>query len=393
MALDYQQYTTQPQFNSKQSSQVRRIKKFLGNEHKHSSKERQREKLKELYQQRRKARAGYEKPTYGDGSMSGSQVDQQIVSGVRSKYGNEIDASPARQQEIKGYYDSWNQELQAIKTNQAQQAQSQMDAATQAQQQISGDEKNANSALLSQMQSDAASRGATVDPSLFVKANQASANRAQMQNTQTTTMGALKNVNDNYYANQGLINRAQKQGSLDKERSYTSRLRSDAADYATGMRRELDQASFDRAITKKTLGLKESDQIFQQGMATAEFNQGSSSGSGGGGSSSDSGGLTPAQQRDARQKVKDAQKEYRKVRGMALSALTTKDDKGKPILSGGGAPAAEYINYLVTEKGIDPLVAQAAVLDALQQQGKSKRRDPQLAKKIHKAYGYKIHIG
>lgn len=380
--MDYSSYTLEPQFSSSQASRVSRIKKFLGNEHSHKSKERMRAKLSALYKQRRQARAGYAKPVYGSGSMSNQQVDQQVVSGVRSKFGNEIDASPARQEQIKKYYDDWNVELQGIKDQQAQAAQAQIDAANAAQQATSSNEQSANSSLLSQMQADAAKRGASVDPSLFLKANQASANRASLGNAQTATMGALKNVGTTYYDQQGLINRASKQGALDKERSYTSRLRSDAADYATQRRGELDQASFDRALAQKSFGLKADAQKFDQNLALAKL---SSTGAGSDGSSSSTG--------KGKGKFSPAQKTYRSLRAQTLAALKTTDpDTGKPILTGGGAAAAKFIDALIA-KGADPLMAQAAVLDALQQTGQSNRRDAQLAKQIYKAYGFKIHIG
>lgn len=383
--MDYSQYTVLPQFSGKQAAQVQRIKKFLGNNHSHNSKERMREKLAQLYHSRAKSRAGYDNPVYGSGSMSNKAIDQQVVSGVRSKFGNEIDASAARQAQIAKYYDDWNTQLQGIKDSQAQAAQAAIDATNNAQTNTSKNEQDANSQLLSQMQNDAASRGATVDPSLFIKANQASANRASLVNTQAATMGAVKNANSAYYAEQGLINAASRQGALDKERSYTSKLRSDASDYATALRKELDQASFDRAISYKTLGLKEKAQNWAMSPNNPSNQPSSSGGSGGSGGSSGS-GFTPTQ-------IRNSQQEYRKIRGQASAALTTIDpDTKKPILTGGGAAAQAYINALVA-KGTDPLMAEAAVLDALQQHHKSSRRDPGLAKKIHKAYGFKIHIG
>lgn len=388
--MDYSAYTVQPQFTTSQAQKVARIKKFLGNQHSQSSKERMRGKLTDLYKQRARARKGYAQPVYGPGSMSNAQIDQQVVAGVRTKYGNEIDASPARQAQIQKYYGDLNTELEGIRTQQAQAAQAQIDAANAAQATTSKNEQAGNSQLLSQMQTSAASRGATVDPSLFIKANQASANRASLANSQTQTTGALKNINDNYYAQQGLISRAQKQGALDKERSYTSKLRSDAADYAAGRRQELDQSSFDRYVASKTLGLKAADQKFQhsldlQQLAVSQQNADTASANAAEGDA--------GKPKFTSTQIRAGQSNYRKVRGKVLAALRTKNpDTGKMILTGGGAPAAKFIDALIAS-GTDPLIAQAAVLDALQQTGQSKRRDPRLAKQIYQNFGFKIHIG
>lgn len=351
--MDYSAYTLQPQFSSAQADQVRRIKKFLGNAHSHSSKERMREKLTGLYKQRARARSGYTAPAYGNGSMSNAQIDQQIVSGVRTKFGNEIDASGARQAQIGRYYDDWNTELAGIRAQQAQAAQAQIDAANTAQAATSKNEQAGNSQLLSQMQQDAASRGATVDPSLFIKANQASANRASLANAQTQTAGALKGINDAYYAQQGLINRASKQGALDKEQSYTSKLHSDAADYATQLRQQLDQASFDRHVAAKTLGLKAADQKFQQNLDLQNLaldqqkaaDGGSSGGSGGGSNSNE------------RSVDKTARNRYWKIKGDAEVGINSNSlKKGQ---------AAKWIDAYAAQKGADRLLVKAAVMRKL----------------------------
>lgn len=356
--MDYSQYTVQAQFSPSDAARVQRMKKFLANDHSHSSKERIRQKLSGLYKKRRKMRAGYDTPLHGAGSMSNQQIDQQIVAGVRTKFGNEIDASPARQAQIAKYYDDWQTELGNIKNQQHAQAQAQMDAATQMQAAVSQNEQAGNNQLLQQMQADAASRGATVDPSLFIKANQASANRADDTNIQKNQMAANQRTNDAYYGAQGFINRGQKQSALDKERSYTSKLRSDASDYATTLRQQLEQQSFDRGLAKATLGAKIEDQradnAREQQRADAysygQYND-SSGGSGGSGGSS--------KPRFTRDDIQTNRAKYQKLRDAAVVAKNNGKLKG-----GKGGNALRYIQMLVLD-GYPEYLARAVVIDAL----------------------------
>lgn len=244
--MDYSEYTTAPRFSREQSGKIRRYKKFLSNGHGASSTQRVRSKLHDLYMSRRGQMADYATPVYGRGSMSRMEMDSQVVPQVRMKFGNEIDASASRRAQIGKYYDDWQVELSNLKQQQNAQMQASIDAMNNAQQTTAKNEQSANESLLAQMQKDAASRGATIDPSLFVKANQASASRGATKNMQAAQLAANKSAYDTYYSSQGLINRGRKKGALDKEQAYTTRLRSDAADYAAGLRKELDATSYER---------------------------------------------------------------------------------------------------------------------------------------------------
>lgn len=376
--MDYSTYTTRPQkFSSKESARLKKIKAALGRGA-GGAEGRLRKEMRGLYKTGAQRVAPYSKPTYGSGSLSPQQIDQQVVSGVRSKFGNEIDASGARQQQISQYYDDYNAELGNIRAQQAQAQQNMIDETVNAQKAVGSAEQSGNQGLLQAMQAEAASRGATVDPALFLKANQASAARANSTNTQAARMKQIKGAGDQWYAQQGLINRAQRQGALDKERSYTSRLRSDAADFAIGRRKELDSESFDRAIASKTLNFKiadarSADALQQQKLAIDQQNADSSS--------QRADWTTSPSNPDNQAKPPRVDSPYAKKK------YITKRDETKILLRRSKErPARDWIDSLVVD-GVPEDLARAMYLDA-----KYGGVDARTRAKIQKKYGYALRI-
>jgi hypothetical protein len=380
--VDYSQYTTRPQkFSSRESARLKKIKAALGRGA-GGAEGRLRKEMRGLYKTGAKRVAPYSKPQYGDGSYSPQQIDQQVVSGVRTKYGHDIDATGARQQQIGKYYDDWNAELGQMRNQAAQAQQSMIEETINAQKTVGAAEQSGNQNLLAQMQADAAKRGQQIDPSLFLKANQASAARATSTNTQAAKMGQIKQAGDQWYVTQGLVNRASKQGALDKERTYTSRLRSDAADYATGLRRELGQEGFDRAIASKTLNFKISDarsadDLQRQQMSISQQNADSNSQRADWATSPNN----PDNQAEP-PKSPYAKKDYVTKRDETRVLLRRhKENKDAKKLS-----ARDWIDSLVTD-GVPEDLARAMYLDA-----KYGGVDRQTRSKINKKYGYALRV-
>ena len=367
--MDYSVYTQEPQFSSSQARRAATLRRLV-RDRTGSKQARFQKKLNTLYRNRQKARSAYGKPAYGPGSLSRAAVDQQVVAGVRSKFGHEIDATGERQRHIQGYYDSWNKELGNLQSQQAANAQNVIANANANATSTQQNEQSANSDLLAKMQADAAKRGATVDPAMFLKANQASAARSTTNATQTNQMGAQQQAYNVWGGQQSLINRAQKQQTLDRERGYTSKLHQDAADHARELRGNLDQSSWDRALGVKTLGVKVAQNAAANEIAWARVNKptGGSGGGGGGGSDSDS----------AVKVDKTARDQYWKYKGQANTVMR------RGILKRGDG--REYIDKLVSD-GADELLATAAVMRALYGGVDRKTR-----RRVYSRYGFLIPL-
>lgn len=391
-------YSMAPNFDEGQARKVRRMKKALSHDHSDSFKKRIQGKLNGLYGDRRAARTKYnETPLYGQGTYTGGRMDQQVNSAVNGKYGSaikdtstQIGSAPYRQAQISKYYDDYNAELNSLRTQQAAQAQSMIDQQAANQSSTQKLEGQANTSAATELSADAASRGQTADTSQITKANQASAARATTGNTQQAALMQAKNAYDNYYGQQSLTAKGAKQGSLQDEAKFTNTLRDkliglkkEAGDYATTTRGALDEAQFQRGISQQALGLKKSAQSLaaQKESRIASGGSGSSGGETGAAPKGKGGAFTSTQ-------IHNNKSTYRNLKGKATAALTTVDPTtGKPILTGGGAPAQEFINALIA-KGADPLLAEAAVLSALKKAGKSKRSDKQLGREVHKNFGF-----
>lgn len=355
-----------------------------------------------IYGERRKASQEYNAPAYGDGTRSAADIDRDVITSTRGKYGTavnqyegQIGASAARQAQIKQYYDEFNNALTGIRGQVNQQyataVQGQVDNAKSTQ----GAEQSANQKLLEQMQADAASRGATVDPSLFLKANQASASRAGTANSQATQLQNAKGAYDSFYGNQAVIGLGQRQSKMDQESKFTKSLRDhlielsqEAGDFAANQRSSLDEANYNRALSAQALGVKASTarsqtRTRQQQLAIQQQNADTSKQRADWATSPSNPDNQPraGKPRFTPDKVRANQSNYRNIRGKAQAAARTKDpDSGQLILRKG--QAQKFIDALVS-KGEDPILAKAAVMDALYGGVDARTR-----KSLHQKFGF-----
>lgn len=384
--MDYSGYSQLPNFSKQEADRVRRTKKALANDHSASFKKRIQGKLNDLYHARARARKAYNtKPSYGAGTLSHGAVDSQVVSAVKGKYGQaftdlegQIGGSAGRQAQISKYYQDYSRELASLRGQAAQQAQAAIDAQQANTKSTQQSEQSANSQLASQMQADAASRGQSVDPSLFLKANQASAARATTANSQQTQLANAKNAYDNFYGQQGLIAKGANQATIQAENKFTQTLRDkllglqkEAGDFATTTRGALDEAQFQRGMSIKALNLKASDIAADNARMAANANSGGVSGGSSGGSS---GGGGSSSKKVDNQMLKD----YRKYRDLSRVAVR----RGK--LKKGHAQ--DWIDGLIA-KGVPEIIARAAASNALYGGNDYATRD-----RVYRDYGFKLGL-
>lgn len=270
MATNWDQYGNAPQgFSTAQRQRVAKIKGALKRGAGGASK-RLRGEMKGLYGERKARMAPYDQGSYGEGTLTGRQIDQQVIGATRGKFGQafgqletNIGKTDARQAQLSKYYDDYNADVAALRTQASEAAQSMIDTQAANTKSTQASEQSANTATATAMQSDAAARGQSVDTAQFAKANQASAARATTGNSQSAALMSSKNAYDNYYGQQGLAGTKAKGAAMQQESQFTQTLRDqllglqqDAGDFATTTRGSLDEAQYNRALSAQALGIK-----------------------------------------------------------------------------------------------------------------------------------------
>lgn len=197
---------------------------------------------------------------FGPGTnLTPLHLNQLVGAAGTEKYGPALSQLKTQIGQVDPVYDAYKQALQTAQTQNQQQATSTYNAITGAAKGLESVDAQQRQALLQQMQADAASRGASVDPALFAAAQQASSARQAQANSQATLAQQQGNNAQTYLqALQGVsdVARQNRLGTLQQQQRD---LLTQQGAFKTSQRQSLIDQAVKNAIMYGTLGVSQTN--------------------------------------------------------------------------------------------------------------------------------------